>query len=352
MADLNSRPRLKTRFLILSDTHAALPRPADVAIDNAVPFQRPLPAADVLIHCGDLTGNGRIDQHYKALELINSIDAELKIVIPGNHDLTLDRAYYDRYPNAHCHWEKYSDDVLREIKELYTGEKARQSGIRYLEEGMASFALRSGARLNVYASAWQPEFCNWAFGYSREEDRFNPLPGGDGPENPVPNFDLSGDGSVDIMITHGPPKGFLDRTVKGEYVGCDHLRKAVGRCRPLVHCFGHIHEGWGAMLKNWDLDGTEEGASSTTGAASRADDAFQPPVPPFYNTNISNSAREGEYPSVVSSYEEQARQRSVYIDATRVQPGKETLFVNASIMTVRYRPLNAPWLVDIELPVG
>lgn len=31
--------------------------------------------------------------------------------------------------------------------------------------------------------------------------------------------------------------------------------------------------------------------------------------------------------------------------------GEETVFVNASIMDVRYRPVNAPWRVDLELPV-
>jgi hypothetical protein len=32
--------------------------------------------------------------------------------------------------------------------------------------------------------------------------------------------------------------------------------------------------------------------------------------------------------------------------------GEETLFVNASIMNVFYRPKNAPWLVDLDLPVA
>jgi hypothetical protein len=33
-----------------------------------------------------------------------------------------------------------------------------------------------------------------------------------------------------------------------------------------------------------------------------------------------------------------------------IEPGKETLFVNAAIMDVSYRPVNAPWVVDIDLP--
>jgi hypothetical protein len=34
---------------------------------------------------------------------------------------------------------------------------------------------------------------------------------------------------------------------------------------------------------------------------------------------------------------------------TAVEFGKETLMVNASIMTIRYKPWNGPWLVDMDL---
>ena len=34
-----------------------------------------------------------------------------------------------------------------------------------------------------------------------------------------------------------------------------------------------------------------------------------------------------------------------------VRHGQETLFVNAAIMDVMYRPTNAPWLIDIDLPM-
>ena len=32
--------------------------------------------------------------------------------------------------------------------------------------------------------------------------------------------------------------------------------------------------------------------------------------------------------------------------------GEETLFVNAAIMDVNYRPENAPWMVDMDLPIA
>ena len=39
------------------------------------------------------------------------------------------------------------------------------------------------------------------------------------------------------------------------------------------------------------------------------------------------------------------------VTSVSVEKGRETLFVNASIMDVEYRPVNAPWVVDLELPV-
>lgn len=52
---------------------------------------------------------------------------------------------------------------------------------------------------------------------------------------------------LDILVTHAPPEGILDRTMQGELVGSPALRTYVSRhnpdTRPLkAHLFGHIHE--------------------------------------------------------------------------------------------------------------
>jgi predicted phosphodiesterase len=79
-----------TRFIIISDTH-------DYQFDDAVAvsgqFFRPVPKADVLLHCGDLTQIGDLHAFKKCLEMMKSIPAELKLVIAGNHDLSLDKRY-------------------------------------------------------------------------------------------------------------------------------------------------------------------------------------------------------------------------------------------------------------------
>lgn len=73
-----------TTFLIISDTH-------NFQFDDAVgPFRLPLPKVDVVLHCGDLTHCGGAASYKKALQMLSAIDAELELVIAGNHDLDLD----------------------------------------------------------------------------------------------------------------------------------------------------------------------------------------------------------------------------------------------------------------------
>ncbi|KAK4947640.1 hypothetical protein LTR10_013586 [Elasticomyces elasticus] len=365
--------RIKTRILILSDTHAALPESSN----SQIPLHHPLPKADVLLHAGDLTLNGSISQHQNAIDLIRSIDAPLKIIIPGNHDLTLDREYYAQYPRLHGPTSVYSDEQLDEIRAMYDSPAARDAGIHYIEEGIRHFRLENGARLNVYASAYQPEFCDWAFGYARSTDRFNPGPG---TENPVPDHhspphnDGHGDSDgndepeIDIMLTHGPPQGILDLTSTNEPVGCEHLRRAVERCRPRIHCFGHIHESWGAVVKRWDgtpgqkvdkwnsvneeLDYWDRGDNELDYTDRCAFSTNKKNANMYYQNQSPRNQVVGETLLDPGTYEEQKSRMGAHIDMTGLEVGKETVFVNASVMSLGYQPLNAPWVVDVELPVA
>jgi len=52
--------------------------------------------------------------------------------------------------------------------------------------------------------------------------------------------------SVDVLITHGPPFGILDKATNGKHVGDeDLLIEVASRCKPQFHIFGHIHEAYG-----------------------------------------------------------------------------------------------------------
>jgi len=56
--------------------------------------------------------------------------------------------------------------------------------------------------------------------------------------------------NTDILVTHGPPYGVLDVTYDGEHAGCRDLLDAIARVRPELHVFGHIHEGYGMYRPN------------------------------------------------------------------------------------------------------
>lgn len=147
--------QVKTRFLIISDTHSSDPTQND---ENDAPFRPPLPKADVLLHCGDLTMIGQLNEYERTLDMLENIDADLKLVIAGNHDISLDEMYYRRM-GAYMQGKRYDADMPRKARELWTGPRAQKAGVTYLEEGTHCFTLKNGARLGVYASPYQPEFC-------------------------------------------------------------------------------------------------------------------------------------------------------------------------------------------------
>lgn len=299
---------VKTRLCIISDTHDVVPKPSKA---TQYAFREPLPPSDVLLHCGDLTKVGYETEYKGILDFLKTAPAELKVVIAGNHDITLHEDFYNS-GGKKKHGRR--PENVQNIKEMWTGEEAKKHNIVYLEEGVKEFVLKNGARFTVYSSPWQPAYYDWAFAYPRTTDRYNPSPKLTlhQAENPVPNHP-----AIDIILTHGPPKGILDTTYSGgEDVGCDHLRRAVERCKPRLHCFGHIHEGWGAERMDWGSGRSEKVEIDT---------------------------------------EKMVKKRSAFVDLSQdgrspLKWGQETLFVNASIMNVFYRPENAPWIVDLELP--
>ena len=161
----NSTPsRIKTRFLIISDTHNASPSQT-----QHVAFREPLPKADVLLHCGDLTMIGHLHEYEKTLDMLGNIDAELKLVIAGNHDISLDEEYYKR-KGQYMHRLKGPDEQLPKLaREMWTGEKARSVGVTYLDEGVHSFTLKSGAKLRVCTSLNHSDHTtSYAPGYTDE----------------------------------------------------------------------------------------------------------------------------------------------------------------------------------------
>lgn len=298
-----------TRFLILSDTHNF--EFADET-NNSRPFHQPLPKADVVLHCGDLTQCGGVSSYKKALKMLGAIDAELKLVIAGNHDLDLDQQFWDTHLDEGDEPEDHSRAM-----DVMTGSLAAEAGVTHLKEGVYTFTLKSGARFSLYASPYSPEFCDWAFAYKHDEDRYNEaFQTVDGirstATNPIPDFP-----GVDIVMTHGPPKGILDKVARAN-VGCPNLLQALRRSRPLMHCFGHIHEGNGVKIVDWESE-----RSNT----------------PKLNGGQVDLEAQGDFVNVYPNR-----------TAPQMIRGYQSLMVNAAIMNVKNEPTNAPWIVDLELP--
>ena len=104
-------------------------------------------------------------------------------------------------------------------------ERAQEllSNAIYLQDGMVEIK-----GVKIYGSPWQPRFLDWAFNL----DRGTPL---------REKWDMIPPG-VDILVTHGPPRGFLDNSK-----GCQDLRNRVFEVKPKLHIFGHTHGGYGQL---------------------------------------------------------------------------------------------------------
>jgi hypothetical protein len=92
---------------------------------------------------------GHLAEYEKTLDMLGNIDADLKLVIAGNHDITLDEIYYCR-KGQHMHGSNgYSEDLPAKAREMWLGERAKTAGVTYLEEGTHVFTLKNGAKLRV-----------------------------------------------------------------------------------------------------------------------------------------------------------------------------------------------------------
>lgn len=178
------------RICCLSDTHG---RRVEV------------PEADLLLHAGDLTGRGTLGEVEAAHAWLASLPHRHKVVIAGNHDFA-----FEREPAK---------------------ARALMTGVTYLEDEEVGIE-----GLRIWGSPWQPWFYDWAFNLPRGaalREKWALIPAG-----------------IDVLVTHGPPHGILDRVHRGDDVGCEELLAAVRRLRPRLHVFGHIHEAYGQVERD------------------------------------------------------------------------------------------------------
>lgn len=158
---------------------------------------------DAVFHAGDMgtymdpymNVNGMLDSLY----WFRSLSIKYKVLIPGNHCTSIERGLIDK-------------------KEF--------EGITFLNHEYAEIA-----GLKIFGSPFTPSFgTGWAYNVPRSKlaEYWKDIPKG-----------------LDVLITHGPPKGVLDLTenIDGqlEQCGCKSLLNRVVETKPRFHIFGHIH---------------------------------------------------------------------------------------------------------------
>lgn len=142
-----------------------------------------LPAADVIVHCGDFADNGTEEEVLDFLNWFISLPYSHKIFVTGNHDL--------------CLWDAEGIEELPDNVHFLQNCGCEIDGIRF-------FGL--------------------AYNHS---------------ECLIPN-------QVDVLITHEPPIMILDESA-GTHWGNLPLRNKVYQLKPRYHLFGHAHESNGVF---------------------------------------------------------------------------------------------------------
>ncbi|TFY75637.1 hypothetical protein EWM64_g8375 [Hericium alpestre] len=208
-----------TRFVCISDTHSRV---------------YPVPPGDVLLHAGDLSSWGTVEQLQLTVDWLMSLEHPTKVAIAGNHDLCLDRKWID-LPRRYKHGTGIcGEDVVR-AREMLSSEAMRRAGFYFLEHQSIEFDTAAGRRWKVYGSPATPFFVHGAFQYSGAEE-------GEAIHARIPP-------DTEILLTHTPPHLTLDQARRGVNAGCPYLAARVAALRACrLHVFGHIHEAHGAVL--------------------------------------------------------------------------------------------------------
>lgn len=179
-----------------------------------------LPAADFIFHCGDFSTGGTLREFLDFITWFSGLTQfKHKVLIAGNHDMILDNgaSWKDKASKR-----KHSPELKKMCIDI-----CRRLNVHYLDN---SSCHTMG--LCIYGSPNSPKFGEWGFPMNTIEDERKVY-------QKIPKH-------VDILLTHCPPYGILDVGGRNyEHLGAKGLTETVMLKKPKVHCFGHIHEGFG-----------------------------------------------------------------------------------------------------------
>lgn len=168
-----------------------------------------LEGGEILLHAGDISSRGTLKEIEAFLNWYESLDFEHKIFIAGNHDFLFEKEY-----------EK-SIDIVSNYK-----------SIDYLQDGLITLFKKDSEEVKIWGSPWNPKFYDWAFNLERNSDIMKS------------KWDMIPD-NIDILVTHTPPHGILDKNIYYKSCGDELLMERIKEIKPKICIFGHIHEANG-----------------------------------------------------------------------------------------------------------
>ncbi len=179
-----------------------------------------IPDGDLFIHAGDFTNIGELDQVKDFNDWLGELPHTHKVVIAGNHDLSLARAPELTEPMlTNCTYLKDSGITLPPM------EKFDDGGGYYSD-------------IKIWGSPYTPFFHSDFWVFHHKWSMLRKQHWAQIPED------------LDILITHGPPYRILDQTMEGDCAGDHELVDSLWNLQepPRYHLFGHIHESYGQQV--------------------------------------------------------------------------------------------------------
>ena len=145
-----------------------------------------LPAADVIVHCGDFADNGTKGEVLDFLNWFIGLPYPYKLFVTGNHDL--------------CLWDAENIQNLPDNVFFLQDRGVTIEGVKF-------------------------------FGIAYDHS-----------ESLIPE-------GTDVVITHEPPITILDESA-GRNWGNIPLLNRIKEVKPRYHFFGHAHDGYGTIKQN------------------------------------------------------------------------------------------------------
>lgn len=183
-----------------------------------------VPYGDIVIHAGDFTSTGHPQEMESFFKWFSKLPHRHKIVVPGNHEMTLCEKLEKNLVLAKN--ARYGDSVLKtKVTKILNKIKMARDILEDYNDRIHFLIDRSVTieGIKFYGSPRcvgdYEVMGSWGFYTDEPKKYWDRIP---------PN--------VDILITHSPPYGILDAGL-----GCKELLKRVNKVNPYLHVFGHIH---------------------------------------------------------------------------------------------------------------